>query len=308
MEGLVVKSTGSNYLVKSPSGDLVNCKIKGQLRLKGIRTTNPVAVGDMVEFEPDERQQQNLISKIYDRKNYIIRKSVNLSKASQIIAANIDQVFLIASLKNPRTITGFIDRFLVSAEAYHVPASIIFNKLDIYGEKELKELEFLKSVYTEMGYGVCAISSASQQDIDFLRSLLKDKITLLSGNSGVGKSSIINALHPEMNLRTGDTSEAHLKGKHTTTFAEMFFLPGGDAIIDTPGIKSFGIVDFKREEVAGYFADFRKYSADCKFNNCTHINEPKCAVKKAVEDGLIAAFRYNNYLNIYDSEELEEEY
>lgn len=268
-----------------------------------------MAVGDIVEISSDEKDVQYIIQSIHERKNYIIRKSVNLSKATQIIAANIDQVFLIASLKNPRTITGFIDRFLVSAEAFHIPATIVFNKKDTYGEKELKEFEYLKSIYADaMGYGVYALSANSDEDIAQLHQLLKGKVTLLSGNSGVGKSTLISKLNPLINIKIGETSEAHLKGKHTTTFAELFFLSAEESIIDTPGIKSFGIVDFEREEIAGYFADFRKFASNCKFNNCTHINEPKCAVKQALEEGIIAQFRYTNYLNIFDSEEMEKEY
>lgn len=308
MQGIVIKSTGSSYKILASDNNTYDCGIKGKFRIQGIKSTNPVAVGDNVIIERDNDAGIYLITKIEDRKNYIIRKSVNLSKQTQIIAANIDQALLIVTLASPKTQTGFIDRFLLSAEAFHITPIILFNKSDLYQGQEWIEYEFLKNVYSNMGYRVEATSCNNPEDIKLVKEILTDKISVLSGNSGVGKSSILNGVKPGLEAKVGIVSESSQKGKHTTTFAEMFFIDENIKIIDTPGIKSFGVVELEKEELAGYFADMRMIAKNCKFNNCTHINEPKCAVKEAVEKGEIAEFRYHNYLNIYNSEELEDEY
>lgn len=300
-EGIVIKSTGSNYLVRLDDGTVVPAKIKGRFRLDGIRTTNPVAVGDLVGMIGDE-DSGRVIKTIADRRNYIIRKSTNLSKESHIIAANMDQLVLVATLVEPQTSTGFIDRMLVTAEAYHIPTIIIFNKVDRYDDEALTLLAELTALYEGIGYDVRSMSFL-HDDLEALEALLQDKITLLSGHSGVGKSTLTNRVQPGLDLRTAEVSDMYRKGKHTTTFAEMHYLDIGGAIIDTPGIKGFGVVDIPQEETSHYFLEMRSLLPDCRFNDCQHINEPGCAVKKALEQGLIADSRYQSYLTIRDQDE-----
>ncbi len=296
--GRVVRSTGSWYSVKVENGEIVKCRLKGKFRIEGIRTTNPVAVGDIVDFLLDEKTNTGVITKIHERVNYIIRKATKLSKAAHIIASNIDQVILIVSIVKPRTSTGFIDRFLVTTEAYHIPTTIVFNKVDIYEDEHKKLLDEYIKVYEKAGYG-CLVTSAKEKiNTDKFKELLKDKISLLSGHSGVGKSALINAIDPKLNLKEGEISKYHEKGKHTTTFAEMFDLDFGGNIIDTPGIKEFGLVGFDKYELGHRFPEFRERMPECRFNNCIHVAEPGCAVRKAVEEGEISGFRYKNYLNI----------
>ncbi len=305
MKGKVIKSTGSWYSVLVESGKIVECGIKGKFRIAGIKTTNPIAVGDNVELEM-EADGRGVIHKVDERKNYIIRKSINLSKQSHIIAANVDQAFLIVTLAFPRTSAGFIDRFLLTAEAYHIPTSIIFNKVDLFEDdvKAMTELDAFISIYEKIGYKCYKVSATKNKAIDVLKELTKDKITLVSGHSGVGKSTLVNAMDSRLDLRTGEISDMHSKGKHTTTFAEMHPLAYGGFIIDTPGIKELGLVDMEKEEISGYFPEMRALKNQCKFNNCIHINEPKCAVIEAVEKGEIAQSRYNSYIGIMNGEEL----
>ncbi len=298
--GKVYRSTGSWYTVKDNHGDVFHCKLKGRFRIEGIRTTNPLAVGDIVDFEIIDGKNTGVIKNIRPRTNYLIRKATKLSKAAHIIAANVDAAMLMVSLEQPRTSTGFIDRFLVTAEAYHVPVTIVFNKYDIYSSESKNLLKNLISVYEKAGYQ-CLVTSVPQElNLDKVKQILKDKTTLLSGHSGVGKSAIINKIDPSLNLKTGEISKVHFKGKHTTTFAEMFDLDFGGAIIDTPGIKEFGLVDFEKEELGHRFPEFRKYLPHCRFNNCIHLNEPGCAVTEALAKGEIAEFRYKNYLNMLE--------
>lgn len=300
MQGLVIKSTGSWYQVLTNDGKYVDCRIKGKFRTKDIKTTNPIAVGDQVDFEMEPEQETGVINKLHARHNYIIRKSINLSRQSQIIAANLDQAFLIVTLASPRTSLGFIDRFLVTAEAYHIPASIIFNKIDLFSEEGLKVLADYKSVYTNLNYPCYEVSATKGTNIDGIIELLKNKTTLVSGHSGVGKSTLINAILPGKGLRTGEISDWSDKGQHTTTFAEMFLLPFGGFLIDTPGIKELGIIDIEKQELADLFPEMRQRKPDCKFHNCRHINEPNCKVIEAVEDGEIESSRYDSYLSIYN--------
>jgi ribosome biogenesis GTPase len=305
LEGIVIKSTGSWYHVQTETGEIYECKIKGRFRIDGIRSTNPIAVGDKVVFKLLDKKGVGLITQIKPRDNYLVRKSSNLSKASHIIAANIDQALLIITTAQPRTLTGFIDRFLVTAEAYHIPVKIIFNKLDLY-DKEAEELDnHLFSAYSKIGYECMRTSAIRGDNMDMLSALMKNKVSLLSGHSGVGKSALVNAIQPGLKLKTGEISEYHNKGKHTTTFAEMHPLDIGGYIIDTPGIKGFGLYDFVKDEVAERFPEMREYMVECRFNNCTHTHEPDCAVKAAVEAGEIEAFRYQNYLNILDDDYLD---
>ncbi len=300
MKGVVIKSTGSWYNVFA-NNEMLKCRVVGKIRLDDIDATNPVAVGDWVEI--DERNGEWVITKIQERKNYIVRKSTNLSKRKHIIASNLDQAIIIVTLKQPKTFTRFIDRFLLTTEMFHVPAIIIFNKIDIYGKKEMEQLNELKSVYSDLGYQ-CFETYIEKDDTDRFKKLLKDKTSLLTGNSGVGKSSFINKIEPGLGLKTSEISDYNQSGKHTTTFAEMFPLSFGGFVIDTPGIKGFGLIDdIEKEDLAGYFPEFRKFMANCKFHNCKHINEPNCAVKEAVENGEIAFFRYENYLTIYLDEQ-----
>jgi len=298
IHGTVLRSTGSWYAVRTIDGDTIDCRLKGVFRTKGIRTTNPIAVGDHVLVEVSEDGENTNIVGIEERKNHLIRKSTNLSKATHIIAANIDQMVLIASLEKPRTSTGFIDRLLVTAEAYHIPAILVFNKRDLYGEKMLKQLDYLMAVYESLGYQCITTSVKENYHIHPFKEALAGKVSLLSGHSGVGKSALINLVDPALDLRTGIISSAHDKGMHTTTFAEMFPLSDGGAVIDTPGIKEFGLVEFEKTELAQRFPEYRELMHDCKFNNCIHVDEPGCAVKAALEQGLIEPFRYTNYLNM----------
>ena len=300
MKGLVIKNTGSWYLVRNDAGEVVSCKIKGNLRLKGFRCTNPVAVGDLVDFEL-KTDGTAMIKTIEPRQNYIIRRASNLSKEFQILAANLSQTVLVATLANPETNTTFIDRFLATAEAYRVPAILAINKIDLLTETDDRALlEAVAYLYRSIGYTVHPVSAMTGEGMDELRSELAGKVTLFSGNSGVGKSSIINALVPDAGLRVGDVSASHHTGMHTTTFSEMLDLPGGGAIIDTPGVKGFGTIDFERAEVAHYFPEIFKVSADCRFGNCTHTHEPGCAVREAVEQHRISESRYASYLSILD--------
>ena len=299
MKGLVIKNTGSWYSVKTDEGNLVECKIKGNFRLKGIRSTNPVAVGDRVEIVTNQ-EGTAFISGIEDRRNYIIRKSQNLSKQSHIIAANVDLAFLVATIAHPQTSTTFIDRFLASAEAYSVPVVIVFNKVDLLQDDEdaMRYLNMMVNLYETVGYRCVRVSAVTGEGLDQLQSMLHDQITLLSGNSGVGKSTIINQLLPGVNLRTAEISEAHDTGMHTTTFSEMLPLPQGGYLIDTPGVKGFGSFDMQPEEIGSYFKEIFHFSKDCRFSNCTHTHEPGCAVIKAVEDHYIALSRYQSYLGM----------
>ncbi|OFX27460.1 MAG: ribosome small subunit-dependent GTPase A [Bacteroidetes bacterium GWA2_31_9] len=295
--GIVVKSTGSWFDVRDESGHITNCKIKGKFRTANIRTTSPVAVGDNVSFDYEDNNT-GVITEISERRNYIIRKASNLSKESQVIAANIDQVFLIVTLKMPETTTMFIDRFLITAEAYRIPTTIIFNKIDIYNDVIKERLNDLNKMYSSIGYKCIEISVLENINIESLKSELINKTTLISGNSGVGKSSLINKIDPIITQKTGIVSKSHNKGKHTTTFAEMFELTSGGYIIDTPGIKGFGLIDFDKYDLYHYFPEIFRVAASCQYNNCIHVNEPKCAVKNAVENGIISEERYYNYLTI----------
>jgi ribosome biogenesis GTPase len=299
MQGLITKSTGSWYQVQTPEGRKVDCRIKGKFRIKGITTTNPVAVGDNVDFDMEPEQQTGVITTLHERKNYIIRKSINLSRQAQIIAANLDQAFLVVTLASPRTSLGFIDRFLVTAEAYHIPARLIFNKLDLFSEQGLEILAEYSAIYEKLGYPCYHVSAIKNLHVDTVIEQLKDKTSLFSGHSGVGKSSLINTILPELSLRTTEVSEWHDKGMHTTTFAEMFKLPIGGFIIDTPGIREFGIVDIEQSELGRLFPEIRQHMEGCRFKNCRHINEPGCAVLTAVENGDIEVSRYESYLSIY---------
>lgn len=302
MKGLVIKNTGSWYTVKTDDGKIVESKIKGNFRLKGIRSTNPVAVGDRVEIIRNQ-EGTAFISAIEDRRNYIIRKSQNLSKQSHIIAANVDQAFLIVTVNYPQTSTTFIDRFLASAEAYSVPVVLVFNKTDLLSEEERHYQDMMMTLYETVGYQCVAISAEKGDGVDTLLPLLHDKITLLSGNSGVGKSTLINRILPGVNLRTAEISDSHNTGMHTTTFSEMLLLPDGGYIIDTPGIKGFGTFNMEPEEISGFFKEIFRFSKDCRFNNCTHTHEPGCAVIKAVEDHYIAASRYQSYLSMLNDKD-----
>ncbi len=304
MKGIVVKSTGSWYNVKLENGDVVEARIQGKFRIQGIRSTNPVAVGDFVTIKQDENIN-NVITEIAERKNYIVRKSINLSKHSHIIAANIDQAILIVTISQPKTTTGFIDRFLISAEAYHIPTILVFNKIDLYNKEDLGELKTLMDIYTKIGYQCIAVSALNNDKMDAFKTVLKNKTSVVSGHSGVGKSTMLNTIEPTLNLKTSIISEMHEQGKHTTTFAEMFDLSFGGYIIDTPGVKAFGLIDFDKADLSHYFLEMRAILDNCQYSNCQHINEPKCAVKDAVAKNEIADFRYNNYLSMYNDDEEE---
>ena len=302
MKGLVVKNTGSWYLVKTEDGRLIETKLKGNFRLKGIKSTNPVAVGDFVCIE-ENAEGTAFISEIEDRKNYIVRRASNLSKQSHIIAANIDQAFLITTVNYPVTTTTFIDRFLATSEAYRIPAFLFFNKTDRYDDEDKAYVDALIHLYETVGYACYKISALKETDLSFMLNLLKDKTTLFSGHSGVGKSTLINRFKPDIQLRTREISEYHNKGMHTTTFSEMIELPEGGYIIDTPGIKGFGAFDMESAEISHYFPEIFKFSVSCKFNNCTHRHEPGCAVLKAVEEHYISESRYRSYLNMLEDED-----
>lgn len=302
MKGLVIKNTGSWYTVKTDDGQLIESKIKGNFRLKGIRSTNPVAVGDHVEIITNQ-EGTAFISAIEDRRNYIIRKSPNLSKQSHILAANVDQALLVVTVNYPQTSTTFIDRFLASAEAYSVPVVLVFNKHDLLSEEELHYEKMMCTLYGTVGYKCVEISAETGEGVEQLFPILKDKISLLSGNSGVGKSTLINRLIPLASQRTAEISDAHNTGMHTTTFSEMIELPEGGYLIDTPGIKGFGTFDIEKEELTSYFKEIFHFSKDCRFSNCTHTHEPGCAVIKAVEDHFIAASRYQSYLSMLEDKD-----
>ena len=302
MKGLVVKNTGSWYTVLTDDGQLIESKVKGNFRLKGIRSTNPVAVGDRVELVANA-EGTAFITAIEDRRNYIIRRSQNLSKQSHIIAANVDQAFLVVTVDFPQTSTTFIDRFLASAEAYRVPVVLVFNKTDLLDADMLRYQQMMMALYENIGYHCVAISAETGDGIEALRPLLQQKITLLSGNSGVGKSTLINRLVPDANLRTAEISDAHHTGQHTTTFSEMISLPDGGWLIDTPGIKGFGTFDMEPEELTSYFPEIFRFSKDCRFSNCTHTHEPGCAVLQALEDHFIAQSRYQSYLSMMEDKD-----
>lgn len=301
-KGTVIKSTGSWFTVKMPDNQIVRCGIKGKFRIKGIRATNPVAVGDRVQFEWAEDRETGIITTIEERSNYIIRKSSKLSKEYQLIATNVDTAWLMISMVLPRTLTPFIDRFLVSAEAYRIPVIILFNKTDLYGEQELAEMEYLWSVYTKIGYRCLKLSLQTKEGIDAVRDEMKNKVNVIAGNSGVGKSTLINVLDPTIRLKIGRISDFHQTGKHTTTFSEMFELVSGIKIIDTPGIRGYGTIDIDRSELFHFFPEIFKASKQCRYHNCMHINEPDCAVKGGVEKNEISESRYINYLMMMEVE------
>ncbi|MBA10861.1 MAG: ribosome small subunit-dependent GTPase A [Flavobacteriaceae bacterium] len=305
MTGLVYKSTGSWYTVKTLNGKIIECRIKGKFRIKGIKSTNPIAVGDIVDFELETKNDEvtGIIHRIHERKNYVIRKSVNLSKQTHIIASNVDQIFLLITIDNPPTFTSFIDRFLVSAEAYSIKTILLFNKIDAYGDDTILEVKYLASIYRKIGYQCIGISAKTGKNVEKVKQLMIDNVSIFTGHSGVGKSTLINAIESGLNLKTKEISEQHQQGQHTTTFAEMYDLSFDAKIIDTPGIKGFGVVDMEKEEVGDYFPEFFELKQDCKFNNCLHIHEPKCAVKEALDVDEIAISRYRSYLQILDGEE-----
>ncbi|MFD0989154.1 ribosome small subunit-dependent GTPase A [Mariniflexile jejuense] len=305
MTGLVYKSTGSWYTVKTELGETYECRIKGKFRLKGIKSTNPIAVGDYVDFEleTDNNQVSGVIHNIHDRTNYIVRKSVNLSKQTHIIASNIDQVFLMITINNPPTLTSFIDRFLVTSNAYSIKTILLFNKIDSYDEETLNEVKYLAHIYRTIGYECIGVSAKTGKNVDKVKALMHNKVSMFSGHSGVGKSTLVNTIEEDLNLKTKAISTLHSQGQHTTTFAEMFDLSFGGKIIDTPGIKGFGVVDMDKEEVGDYFPEIFKLKQDCKFNNCLHIQEPNCAVKNALDADEIAFSRYRSYLQIVEGED-----
>lgn len=301
--GTVIKSTGSQYLVKLQDKRIIPCSIRGVFRIKGIRATNPVAVGDHVGFEWLEDGSGGIITSIKERSNYIIRKSSNLSKEYQLLASNVDLVWLMVSMTLPRTLTPFIDRFLASAEAYRIPVIILFNKTDLYGSPELEEMEYLKSVYTAIGYRCMQMSLQTREGVNEVKNEMTGKVNVISGNSGVGKSTLIHVLDPAIRLKIGDVSDYHKSGKHTTTFSEMFELSSGIRIIDTPGIRGFGTIDIEREELFHFFPEIFRASKNCRYHNCLHLHEPDCGVKAEVEQGSISEFRYINYLMMMEEEE-----
>lgn len=304
IRGLVVKSTGSWYDIEKEDGQRISARLKGKFRLKGLKSTNPVAVGDFIRFHMEG--EEGVIHTIEDRKNYIVRRSINLSKQIQIIAANVDLLFLVITIDSPPTTLGFVDRFLAGAEAYRIPTVLVYNKIDLYQTAEQKEeLERWKAIYSSAGYEQLEVSAEEKTGIEELKAMMKGKTSIFSGHSGVGKSTLVNALDENFKLKTSEISDFHKTGKHTTTFAELFELPFGGKIIDTPGIKGFGTVELESEVLSHYFPEMRSRMGGCKFNNCVHINEPKCAVKEAVEAGEIAIERYENYLSIYHDDERE---
>ena len=307
MQGLVIKSTGKWYKVLLESNTTVDATIKGKLRLKGVKTTNPIAAGDVVELiiKNSGGENQYVIQSVTDRKNYLVRKSTNLSKQMQIIAANIDRVYLVATLKSPVTQIAFIDRFIVAAESFRIPTTILFNKTDLYNSSELKQLEALMKIYSQIGYPCQKIVAEDEKSIAFMRDEINNKKLMISGNSGVGKTTLVNTLDPELNLRVGEISSAHEQGKHTTTFSEMHALSSGGFIIDTPGIRAFGLVDLEKEHYAHYFPEMRDLLGKCKFHNCLHIEEPDCAIKSAVQDGEIFETRYITYLQLMNEDKTD---
>ncbi len=298
MEGIVVRSTGSVITVRLPDGKQIECKLKGQFRIRDIKSTNPVAIGDRVIVDPPGRDSHGVITRILGRDNYIIRKATKLSKVSHIIAANLDHAFLLVTLAHPRTSNGFIDRFLVTATGYYIPASLIFNKIDLYDRKLMDDLEVLTRIYETAGYACYRTSALRGDGVEQVTALLRGKVSLLSGHSGSGKSALIKAIEPGLDPRIGEISEVHRKGTHTTTFAEMYELTGGGFIIDTPGIKEFGLIDFERPEIPRCFPEMDRLLPECQYSNCSHINEPGCAVKRALETGEVSPMRYNSYLSI----------
>ncbi|WP_299160401.1 ribosome small subunit-dependent GTPase A [uncultured Tenacibaculum sp.] len=304
MTGTVYKSTGSWYWVKSKQV-LYKCRIKGKFRLKGIKSTNPIAVGDLVDFdlETKNNEETGVINTIHDRENFIVRKSVNLSKQTHVIASNIDQVFLLVTINNPPTFTTFIDRFLVTAEAYSIKTILVFNKIDSYEIDQRAEILYLKDIYETIGYQCIEVSATENTNVDTIKNLMTGKVSMFVGHSGVGKTTLVNTIEPSLNLKTKEISEQYKQGKHTTTFAEMFDLSFDARIIDTPGIKGFGVVDMEKDELGDYFPEFFTLKQDCKFNNCIHINEPKCAVKDALEEDKISWSRYKSYMQILEGEE-----
>jgi len=305
MKGTVYKSTGSWYTVKAENGTFYECRIKGKFRIKGIKSTNPIAVGDRVTFQVETKSEtyEGVISAIEDRDNYIIRKSVNLSKRTHIIASNIDQLLLVITLNNPPTFTSFIDRFLVTAEAYHIKTVLLFNKMDTYSEEELLEIQFLEATYKKIGYECLGISAITGFNISELKRKMQGKVSIFAGHSGVGKSTLINSLEPGLDIKTKQISEQHQQGQHTTTFAEMYDLSFDAKIIDTPGVKGFGVVDMEKEELSDYFPEFLKLKQHCKFHNCLHLHEPNCAVKDALENEEVAWSRYRSYLQLLEGED-----
>jgi ribosome biogenesis GTPase len=300
MQGVVIKSTGSWYIVKTEDGELLNCRIRGKFRMQDIKSTNPIVVGDKVLLSQEE--DSFLIDELFDRKNIIVRKSVNLSKQTHILASNIDQAILVVTMQSPQTSTGFIDRFLVSAQAYGVDVVILFNKTDLYDKATLALLKQRRSIYEKIGYR-CLSKSTLNDDLSDIKKLMKAKVNVISGHSGVGKSTLLNSIQPNLNITTQEISEQHQQGQHTTTFSEMHDLDFGASIIDTPGVRGFGLIEMDKYELGDYFIEFFKLKSDCKFNNCLHINEPKCAVKLALENGEIAPSRYKNYLNMLEQDE-----
>jgi ribosome biogenesis GTPase len=303
MQGLVLKSTGKWYSILLPSGEVITAGIKGKLRLDGLKTTNPVAAGDRVliekrSFHYEEDTAEYAISDVLPRENYIVRKSTNLSKQMQIIASNIDRMYLLVTLKSPVTQLAFVDRMLVSAESFRIPVTLLFNKIDLLQAEELATLNDIKSIYVAAGYACYAIRGENSEDVAFLREEIQEKQVLFTGNSGVGKSTLVNSIAPSLSLRTGEISQAHEQGKHTTTFAEMHALESGGYVIDTPGIRAFGLIDLEKAHYAHYFPEMRDRLNTCKFHNCQHLNEPHCAIKKAVENGEIASSRYQTYLDL----------
>jgi ribosome biogenesis GTPase len=300
--GVVLKSTGSHYRVLYGEGSMLDCSIKGKLRIKEIRTTNPIAVGDNVLFEIEKKSNSGIITEVLDRRNYILRKSSNLSKQVQIIAANVDQAFLMITIILPETAVEFIDRFLITAEAYRVPAKIIINKTDLYGRDEFEKMEYLESMYNKIGYECIRLSIYDKVNLETLKQLMKEKISLISGNSGVGKTTLLNSFNPALNLKTAEISDYHKQGKHITTFPEMHKMPFGGFVIDTPGIRGFGVADMERNEIYHFFREIFTISKMCRFNNCLHLDEPGCAVRSAVEKGEIDFLRYRSYLNIIEGD------
>ena len=310
MTGIVYKSTGSWYQVKAENGEFYKCRIKGKFRIKDIKSTNPIAVGDKVVFDLEKKndEETGVIKKILDRDNFIVRKSVNLSKQTHIIAANIDQVFLLITINNPPTFAAFIDRFLVSARAYRIDTVLVFNKIDSYEIEERAEILYLKDIYEDVGYRCVEVSSTKNKNVATIKEMMLGKTSMFVGHSGVGKTTLVNAIEPALNLKTKEISDQHNQGKHTTTFAEMFDLSFDARIIDTPGIKGFGVVDIDKYELGDYFPEFFALKQDCKFNNCIHTKEPHCAVKDALEEEKISWSRYKSYLQILNGEEEKEHF